>query len=132
MEAASRTGEARPTRAEDRLLVVSRHGGHPGAVVLALDGELDHDTVEPLRNALAESAGAVRVVVDCTGLQFCDSTGLNVLLRTRLRLLAQGGHLDLAGLRPPVRRIFEITGALQVFQVYADTDAALADTDAEG
>lgn len=130
MEAAGRTEEARTSRA-DRLLVVNRHGGRPGTVVLALDGELEHDTVAPLRDALKENAAAVRVVVDCTGLRFCDSTGLNVLLRTRLRMLARGGHVDLAGLRPPVRRIFEITGALQVFRVYADTDAALADADAD-
>ncbi|WP_086828195.1 STAS domain-containing protein [Streptomyces sp. NRRL B-24572] len=129
METASRTGEARASRVA-RLLVVGRHGERPGTVVLALDGELDHDTADPLRSALREYAGAMRVVVDCAGLRFCDSTGLNVLLRTRLRLLAEGGHVDLAGLRPPVRRIFEITGALRVFRVYADVDAALADTGA--
>ncbi|WP_373302840.1 STAS domain-containing protein [Streptomyces litmocidini] len=123
----SRTEGARSSR-EDRLLVVSRHGGHPGTVLLTLDGELDHDTVKPLRKALQESTGAARVVVDCTGLRFCDSTGLNVLLRTRLRLLTEGGRVDLAGLRLPVRRIFEITGALNVFRVYDDADSALADT----
>ncbi|WP_225802006.1 STAS domain-containing protein [Streptomyces sp. NK15101] len=129
MEAVGRTEGARASR-EDRLLVVSRHGGPPGTVLLALDGELDHDTVRPLRKALEESTGAVRVVVDCARLRFCDSTGLNVLLRTRLRLLTAGGRVDLAGLRSPVRRIFEITGALKVFRVYADADAALADTGA--
>ncbi|WP_371129452.1 STAS domain-containing protein [Streptomyces sp. TLI_105] len=123
----SRTGEARASR-EDRLLVVNRGGGRPGTVLLTLDGELDHDTVKPLRTALEESTGAARVVVDCSGLRFCDSTGLNVLLRTRLRLLTEGGRMDLAGLRSPVRRIFEITGALNVFRVYDDADAALADT----
>ncbi|MFI8766578.1 STAS domain-containing protein [Streptomyces sp. R-07] len=130
MEAASRTGVPRASRAE-RLLVEVRRDRRPGTVVLALDGELDHDTAEPLRSALKESSGAVRVVVDCSGLRFCDSTGLNVLLRTRLRLLAEGGRVDLAGLRPPVDRIFEITGALRVFRVYEDADAALGDPDTE-
>ncbi|MER5207775.1 STAS domain-containing protein [Streptomyces sp. NPDC002825] len=103
-----------------------RPGRSPGTVVLALDGELDHDTAEPLRDALESHSGADRVVVDCSGLRFCDSTGLNLLLRTRLRLIAAGGHVDLAGLRSPVDRIFEITGALKVFPVYEDVDAALA------
>lgn len=125
MEAASRTGTPRASRA-DRLLVEIRPDRRPGTVVLALDGELDHDTAEPLRNALKENSGAVRIVVDCSGLRFCDSTGLNVLLRTRLRLLAEGGRVDLAGLRSPVDRIFEITGALKVFRVYEDADTALA------
>ncbi|MFF0434383.1 STAS domain-containing protein [Streptomyces sp. NPDC004327] len=97
-------------------------------VVLALTGELDHDTAAPLKEALAGQGGAGRrVVVDCAGLRFCDSTGLNVLLQARLRLLDGGGRLDLAGLGPPVDRMFEITGARSVFRVYESTAAALAD-----
>ncbi|MEU8541325.1 STAS domain-containing protein [Streptomyces sp. NPDC048717] len=102
-------------------------------VVLALTGELDHDTAAPLKEALAAHTGPRRrIVVDCAGLRFCDSTGLNVLLRARLRMLDEGGRLDLAGLGPPVDRMFEITGALSVFRVYENTAAALADCPAAG
>jgi stage II sporulation protein AA (anti-sigma F factor antagonist) len=102
-----------------------------GTVVLAVTGELDHDTAAPLKEALTTHTGpGRRIVVDCAGLRFCDSTGLNVLLRARLRMLADGGRLDLSGLGPPVDRMFEITGALSVFRVYADTAAALADAPA--
>ncbi|MEU8529269.1 MULTISPECIES: STAS domain-containing protein [Streptomyces] len=102
-----------------------------GAVVLALSGELDHDTAEPLRVALAEQieAGARRIVVDCARLRFCDSTGLNALLRARLQAQENGGRVELADLRPPVSRMFEITGAHTVFQVHADLAAALASAD---
>ena len=103
----------------------------PGAdaIVLVLSGELDHDTAEPLRDALADSVAAApdRIVVDCADLRFCDSTGLNVLLRARLAAREAGGRLELAALRPPVARMFDITGAHQVFQVYASLDEALAD-----
>ncbi|MFJ3093530.1 MULTISPECIES: STAS domain-containing protein [Streptomyces] len=98
-------------------------------VVIAPFGELDHDTVEPLGTALEKNSGAARIVVDCAGLDFCDSTGLNLLLRARARAVGAGAELDLAGLRPPVDRMFEITGALRVFRVYADVREALA-TDA--
>ncbi|WP_455354920.1 STAS domain-containing protein [Streptomyces sp. SYSU K217416] len=100
-----------------------------GAVVLALAGELDHDTADPLREALADSFGAGRdhVVVDCAELRFCDSTGLNVLLRGRLAAQESGIRLELAALQPPVARMFHITGADGVFRVHADLSAALAD-----
>ncbi|MEU8618614.1 STAS domain-containing protein [Streptomyces sp. NPDC048623] len=110
-----------------RLGVRTLRGPRPGTVVVAVSGELDHDTAAPLREALAAHQGTGRVVVDCSDLRFCDSTGLNVLLRTRLHMADAGGRLDLAGLRPPVDRMFEITGARSVFRVYDDTAAALAD-----
>ncbi|MFE7547903.1 STAS domain-containing protein [Streptomyces gardneri] len=115
-----------------RFLLETRPGGHPGTVVLMLNGELDHDTADPLRTALTENRGAARVVVDCSRLRFCDSTGLNILLKARLRMLPRGGRVDLAGLRPPVDRMFEITGARKIFRVYEDRGAALGDGPDQG
>ncbi|MFF3290979.1 STAS domain-containing protein [Streptomyces sp. NPDC003023] len=111
----------------ERFGVAARRQG--GTVVLSLSGELDHDTAEPLRAAITRhlEAGAARVLVDCADLLFCDSTGLNVLLHGRLTAQETGGHVALAALRPPVARMFEITGAYAVFRVYADVDEALAD-----
>ncbi|MFJ3583206.1 STAS domain-containing protein [Streptomyces sp. NPDC090127] len=116
----------------ERFAVTAESGPQPGSVVLSLAGELDHDTADTLRTALEERNGAVRIVVDCEGLSFCDSTGLNVLLRARLQALEAGGRLELAGLHPPVSRMFEITGARTVFQVYDNVAEALTDRRAGG
>ncbi|MEV6200355.1 STAS domain-containing protein [Streptomyces sp. NPDC051771] len=120
-------GSGGPAGRPARFRVDVRPGRGRGAVVVAPLGELDHDTVEPLATVLGEHADAARIVVDCAGLDFCDSTGLNLLLRARARALEADGRLDLAGLRPPVDRMFEITGAVHVFRVYADVREALAD-----
>ncbi|MFJ8660141.1 STAS domain-containing protein [Streptomyces sp. NPDC093795] len=109
------------------IAVLVRPDTPSGTVVLAVRGELDYGTSAPLRDALEENTGSGRVVVDCSGLRFCDSTGLNLLLKARLKMQGDGGRLDLAGLRAPVDRMFEITGARTVFRVYGDTDEALAD-----
>lgn len=55
-------------------------------------GELDHHTADLLREPLesAVEQGRVRLVVDCSRLEFCDSTGLNVLLGARLKAEAAG------------------------------------------
>lgn len=100
-----------------------------GTAVLALTGELDHDTAEPLRRALADCVEAApeRIVVDFGDLEFCDSTGLNVLLRARLSAIEAGCGLELAALRPPVARMFDVTGAHAVFTVHASLAEALAD-----
>ncbi|MBA0049450.1 anti-sigma factor antagonist [Streptomyces sp. AJS327] len=109
-----------------RLTVAVRHQG-PSAVVTC-EGELDHHTADLLREPLERSVeeGYSRLVVDCSGLEFCDSTGLNVLLGARLKAEAAGGGVHLAGMGPVVARVFEITGAGAVFTVHDDLDAALA------
>ncbi|SFF08228.1 anti-sigma B factor antagonist [Actinacidiphila alni] len=97
------------------------------SAVFAPVGELDHHTAELLSEPLdaALDDGISRLVVDCSGLEFCDSTGLNVLLSARLRADAAGGAVHLAGMRPTVARVFEITGADAVFTVHASVDRAL-------
>ncbi|MCX4632502.1 MULTISPECIES: STAS domain-containing protein [unclassified Streptomyces] len=99
----------------------------PGATVLVMAGELDHDTAEPLRQALdATWQDGARLLVDLSRLDFCDSTGLNVLLHGRLVIRQAGGSLELVGLHPPVARMFHITGADRLFRVHTDMEAALA------
>ncbi|MCC9305918.1 STAS domain-containing protein [Kitasatospora sp. RB6PN24] len=98
------------------------------SVVVSPAGELDHDSVallhERLTDALARP-GTDRLVVDCHGLLFCDSTGLNTLLAARREAHDAGDALILADLQPPVARIFQITGADTVFDIRPDLDAAI-------
>lgn len=100
------------------------------AFVLTLAGELDHDSVEALREALADglASGAGRILADCSDLRFCDSTGLNALLHSRLTGREAGVRLELVALQPPVARMFEITGAGTVFRMHASLDEALAES----
>lgn len=110
-----------------RLRVEVRNEGRSAVVTPA--GELDHHTAELLREPLegCVSQGRARLVVDCSRLEFCDSTGLNVLLGARLKAEAAGGGVHLAGMLPVVARVFEITGADAVFTVHETLEAALAD-----
>ncbi|MFI1758191.1 STAS domain-containing protein [Streptomyces sp. NPDC020571] len=110
-----------------RLLVEVREEG-PSAVVTPA-GELDHHTADLLREPLEEclAKGFNRLVVDCSRLEFCDSTGLNVLLGARLKTEAAGGGVHLVAMQPVVARVFEITGAEAVFTLHDTLEAALAD-----
>ncbi|MEU6843736.1 STAS domain-containing protein [Streptomyces sp. NPDC046716] len=109
-----------------RLLVEVRQEGSSAVVTPA--GELDHHTADLLREPLDEclTNGLSRLIVDCSRLEFCDSTGLNVLLGARLKAEAAGGGVHLAGMLPVVARVFEITGAEAVFAVHESLEAALA------
>jgi anti-anti-sigma factor len=110
-----------------RLQVEVRTEGRTEVVIAA--GELDHHTADVLRVPLetALDQGRVRLVIDCSQLEFCDSTGLNVLLGARLRADAAGGGVHLAGMLPVVARVFEITGVDAVFTLHDSVEDALAD-----
>jgi len=113
------------TAGRDRLQVAVQRYGMSAVVTPA--GELDHHTAELLREPLERCVqdAITKIVVDCSQLEFCDSTGLNVLLGARLKVEALGGGVHLAGMKPPVARVFEVTGADAVFAVHDSLDEAL-------
>jgi anti-sigma B factor antagonist len=84
----------------------------PGVAVVHVRGEIDMQTVPPLRECLAELSGTV--VVDLSEVTFLDSSGMGVLAGQHNRLEKEGGTLRLREPQDLVRRVLEITG-LDVF-----------------
>lgn len=82
---------------------------------LCLNGELTLDTVPLLDSALqALPAGTRRVVLDGTGLEFVDSTGVGALLQFVLRQKQDGVALAVTNLRPEVHEVLDILGLLEI------------------
>ncbi|MFB8306861.1 STAS domain-containing protein [Kitasatospora purpeofusca] len=96
--------------------------------IVSLTGELDRDSADGLRTALAglPEEGLARILVDLAELSFCDSTGLNILLRARQEAEPAGVRLELAGPRPVVVRLLAVTGADTVLRIHPDVAVALA------
>jgi anti-sigma B factor antagonist len=90
--------------------------GNDATVTLA--GELDLSTAPDLQDALADLTGEPRtVVVDLSGLEFCDSTGLAALLGAHKTLSDYGGTLELLAPNPMLVNLVRITGLDDVFEV---------------
>jgi anti-sigma B factor antagonist len=86
--------------------------------IVTISGEIDLYTAPRLHSEL----GAVlvdgmptRVVIDMSGVEFCDSTGMNVLLSCLRRVRERGGELEIASPKPAVRKILQVTGLDSVF-----------------
>ena len=91
--------------------------------VMSVAGEIDLYTAPRLHAGLASAlvdGNPVRIVVDMSGVEFCDSTGMNVLLAAQRRAREVGGDLELAGPRPAIRKILQVTGLESVFTVLDD------------
>ena len=94
---------------------MSEHDSTPAAIpVVAPHGDLDATTVQPMIDEL-ESVRTRHsaVVLDADGIDFADSTFLNVLLRFH-----RNTDLRIARPSPAVRRLLEITGADAVLNIY--------------
>ncbi|MFB8241242.1 STAS domain-containing protein [Kitasatospora purpeofusca] len=109
-------------------LVVETRSAPGGAMLCILVGDLDIETLAPA----AETLGALvaqrpeAVVIDLGGVGFCDSSGLNVLLKTRIAAEQAGLELRLAAVPPTVMRVLDLTGARAVFSIHDSVAGALA------
>jgi anti-sigma B factor antagonist len=105
------------------LNVSSRSQGDHAFVIAT--GEIDLYTAPRLQKELAaviaNSAPATRIVVDMSGVDFCDSTGMNVLLSCLREARERGGELELAAPRQAVKKILQVTGLDAVFTISADS-----------
>jgi anti-sigma B factor antagonist len=102
-------------------------------VIVTASGEIDLYTAPRLQGELATvlaGGSAVQVLVDMSGVEFCDSTGMNVLLAAMKRASEHGGMLSLASPQPAVRKILQVTGLDSVFTVVADESAGDGDSGA--
>lgn len=98
-----------------------------GVPVVTAPEEIDVTNVPGLRAALADAAGDgnVTLVVDMSRTQFCDSSGLNVLVRAHQEARARGGEVLLVISASAVLRILALTGADRVIPNFPSLDEAL-------
>jgi anti-sigma B factor antagonist len=99
-----------------------------GAHIVNVSGEIHVSTAPSFQerlNAVIEGGGTM-LVLDLSGVEFIDSTGLSVLLNG-LRLINQRhGRMALVCANPTVMRLFQITGLEATFDIFEDRAAAIA------
>lgn len=80
-------------------------------------GEADADNCDQLGVLLLDDAIVGPLAVDLSGLTFLDSSAISELLRVQKALGKREVVLSIVSPSPPVHRILEITGLLEIFGV---------------
>jgi len=111
----------------DNGLTVSLQSPVSGPRLLVVTGDLDHHTTPRLRAALeeVEFGPGSGLVVDLSGLTFCDSTGIATLVAAHQRAADVGAALLLAGLHSDIARVFQIMGLDQLLSLYDSPEEAV-------
>ena len=98
-----------------------------GVAVIALTGEADVYTSPRIKQEIIDllNKGTHKLVVDLTGVEYLDSTGLGVLIGGLKRARERDGDLKLICDNLRILRIFEITGLTKIFDIHSSQDEAL-------
>lgn len=94
--------------------------------VLELFGELDVATSPALEAELARFSGSKRLVIDLRSLEFIDSTGLGVLVRTHQHAQEKGHEFALVEGGGQVQRLLGLTGLSEQLPTAATPEELLA------
>ncbi len=95
--------------------------------VIEMQGELDSDAVEQLKNTVSGLIGKSTdgIVLGMTNIEFIDSAGLEQLLWSRDYCADNGCQLKIAGLNDNCRKILEITRLEKEFDCYPELSEAV-------
>jgi anti-sigma B factor antagonist len=98
------------------------------AVVVALPAEIDMANADRVGQQLgsAFTPGVRTVIADMTATRFCDSSGINMLVRAHRQAAAHGTELRLAVPSPAVLHTLTLTGLDQLLAIYPSLSQALA------
>ena len=99
-----------------------------GAHVIEIRGEVDLATVPQFHERLDDvlHRGKNRIVIDCAGVTFMDSSMVHAIVSTVGRLRRGDGDLAIVCNHPRVCRIFEILGFDGLVAIRPSRDEAVA------
>ena len=94
--------------------------------VVEIFGDLDYADAGELRElipAISLHPGQ-RLVLDLSGMEFCDSSGITALLAARDHAHAAQADIALAAVPAHTLRILRMVGLDQIFPIHPDSEAA--------
>lgn len=98
-----------------------------GLTVVTTPDEIDITNAGLFREALlaAAAGGQPVVVIDMAGTEFCDSTGLNVLVRVLRHAEQANTELLLVVRASALHRMLSVSGVAELFRIYGSLAQAV-------
>lgn len=97
--------------------------------VLDLTGEVDSYNAPKLREKMVSliDGGHADMVLNLTGVDYIDSTGLGALVAGLKRANENGGSVRIICPNPAILKVFQITSLVKVFTIYGTEQEAFGE-----
>lgn len=97
------------------------------AYAVEVQGEIDVYTSPRVKETINEliDSGHFNMVINLEGVRYIDSTGLGVLIGALKKVREKNGKIVLICTNPQIKKIFNITGLIKIFDIYKDEEEAL-------
>lgn len=98
-----------------------------GICLVKIDGRLDTTNYGELEAALGKQFDGKEhnFLLDLEKLDYISSSGLRILLMYLKKIKAVNGRFMLCNMNPEIKEIFEISGFINIFEIYDDLESAL-------
>jgi anti-anti-sigma factor len=95
-----------------------------GTFLLRLAGDVDYGVAPEVRKAIAKICEneVHRIIVDFTGVDSIDSSGIATLLERQHQSRKRGVRFTLVGIRPRVRAAFDVANLRDVFEIVSGVE----------
>lgn len=95
--------------------------------VVQVEGRLDTTNYGELEHHLSSLTDnkELLILLDLEKLEYISSSGLRILLMFLKKIKAVDGRFMLCGLSSDIREIFEISGFINIFEIFENQETAL-------
>ncbi len=95
--------------------------------IVSVEGRLDTTNYGELEHHLSSLTDndEVQILLDLSKLEYISSSGLRILLMFLKKIKAAEGRFMLCSMSNDIKEIFEISGFINIFEIFDDQEAAL-------
>lgn len=95
--------------------------------IVGIEGRLDTTNYSELESSLAglTAQNEKRILLDLSKMDYISSSGLRILLMYLKKMKAVEGRFMLSGMSQEIKEIFEISGFINIFEIYDDQESAI-------
>ena len=96
--------------------------------IVSVEGRIDSSNASEFEKPMMEviETGCVKIILDCSGLNYISSSGLRVFLIVLKKMVAIKGQFSICSLQPGIKEIFDIAGFTSIFSIFPDKQGAIA------